>query len=168
MRKKRVELEQAVIAAARANRRANATYANEGGADNYANQIAAAYALDDAIVALDNYEAAELTGEGAPWARGSETSRTAASLAVPVQASAREQIIAFLCAVPPMAHPGYTDEQLERRLNRPHQTVSSARNWLVNNGWVRDSGERRPTRNGRMAVVWQLTPAGLAKLKEQW
>lgn len=167
MRKKRAELEQAVIAAARNLNGVRLEYGRTGEPETYDQFIAALAALGDAIVALDNYEAAELTGEGAPWARGSETSRTAASLAVPVQASAREQIIAFLAAVPPMAHPGYTDEQLERRLNRPHQTVSSARNWLVNNGWVRDSGERRPTRNGRMAVVWQLTPAGLAKLKEQ-
>jgi hypothetical protein len=40
--------------------------------------------------------------------------------------------------------------------------VSSARNWLVDAGWLRDSSHRRMTRNGRDAIVWELTDAARA------
>jgi hypothetical protein len=53
-----------------------------------------------------------------------------------------------------------TDDELEQRSGNSHQTISSARNWLVEAGWVQDSGKRRNTRSGRQAVVWELTPAG--------
>jgi hypothetical protein len=65
-----------------------------------------------------------------------------------------------------LAWPGFTDAQLEFRLNKSHQTVSSARNWLVEAGWVVDSGMRRKTLSGRKATVWMLSPAGHARLRE--
>jgi hypothetical protein len=49
---------------------------------------------------------------------------------------------------------GMTDDEMEFFLARPHQTVSSLRNGLMNDGWVVDSGLRRQTRYGNDAIVW--------------
>lgn len=154
MRTKRAELEQAVIVAARAwAHRGSPCESQEGD-------------LLDAIFALEGYDAAELTGSGARWVEGSpETSKDAAALANPAQGSVRRAIVA-LCAHTRPPEAGFTDAQLERRLNRTHQTVSSARNWLVNAGWLQDSGRRFPTPSGRMAVVWELTAAAHRQLTE--
>lgn len=125
-------------------------------------------ALRDLSLAVAEYEAvlpAPVSGADAPWAEGSDTSRQAAKLAWPVQGSARLAIVALLAGVTPSARPGYTDRQLEQRLGRPHQTVSSARNWLCEAGWVEDSGVRR-SYNNRPATVWRLTEAGHQALKE--
>lgn len=152
MRRKQIELEQAVIAAAHNLR------------DNKPGCVTE---FKDAIDALRAYEAEQVTGAEARWAEGSpETSREAAKLAWPVQKSCRLDIIALLANVPATAHPGYTDAQLEHRLKRSHQTVSSARNWLVQAGWLRDSGVRRFTPSHRKAVVWMLTDAAVRQLKE--
>lgn len=169
MRRKRVELEQAVITAARAYVKADQAMRMEE--DELGLTIAAA---DDAfkhlanvMEELDEFEVAELTGGGARWVNGSpETSRGAAGLAVPVQGSARHKIVAALSHVGRLAHPGYTDAQLEHLLGASHQTTSSARNWLVEAGWVIDSGVRRLTPSKRQAVVWMLSEAGWAKLRE--
>jgi len=163
MRKKRVELEQGVIIAARGF--LAAVLGTEQGFSRPYGQVKYRQ-LEAAVRALDLLDAADVDGSGARWNAGSETSRDAAMLAAPVQASARHAIIAALAHVPPMVEPGYTDEQLERRLGRSHQTVSSARNWLVNHGWVCDSGVKRKTRSNRDAVVWSLTPDASRQLRE--
>ena len=49
---------------------------------------------------------------------------------------------------------GLTDDQLEMKLNRSHQSVSGSRNNLVKNGLVMDSKRRRETRYGNEAIVW--------------
>lgn len=125
-------------------------------------------ALRDLSLAVEEYETHLLTidGRGARWAEGSATSREAARLAWPLQSSCRQAIIALMANVGALAAPGYTDRQLEQRLSRSHQTVSSARNWLVEAGWLEDSGIRRTT-NGRPATVWQLTARGRAALTER-
>jgi hypothetical protein len=154
VRRKRIELEQAVIAAAREFTLHRARMVGERG-------------LANAVDALNEFEAAELTGAGARWVNGSpETSRGAAGLAVPVQGTARHQIIGALSHVARMSSPGYTDAQLEHLLNRSHQTVSSARNWLVEAGWVIDSGVRRRTPSKRLAVVWMLSDDAWRKLRD--
>ena len=120
--------------------------------------------LTEAVKSLNGHAAA-MSGRGARYAgTGPETSEQSARLAGLVQRSVREQIVALLAHVPPLAAPGYTDQQLEKRLGASHQTVSSARNWLVGEGWLEDSGQRRKNPSGRMAAVWQLTPAGRAQL----
>lgn len=152
MRRKRVELEQAVLTAAR-------EWATRGSAYEFA--------LADAVQALNEYEVSEISGGGARWVEGSpETSRGAAGLAWPVQGSTRHQIVGALSHVAHMARPGYTDAQLEHLLRRSHQTVSSARNWLCEAGWVIDSGTRRLTPSKRKAIVWMLSDAAWTKLKE--
>jgi hypothetical protein len=167
VRRKRVELEQAVIACAREWRTLNAKTVTMGLVEALEYAEAFYARMEVAVDALNEYEAAELTGAGVPYAAGSDTSHLSATLCIPVQGSARHAIVGLLSNVSELARPGYTDEQLERRLHRPHQTVSSARNWLTNAGWVIDSGVRRKNASStRQAVVWQLSPAGWAKLRE--
>lgn len=98
------------------------------------------------------------------WVEGSPETSAAAALSLPNSGSVRKAIIMELA----MCHmasfldtQGLTDEEIERRLRRSHQTCSSARNWLLNAGWIIDSGYRRRTSNRRDAVVWQLSPAGV-------
>lgn len=49
---------------------------------------------------------------------------------------------------------GLTDEELEGILGKKHQTVSAARNTLMNDGLIVDSGQRRKTTSGHEAIVW--------------
>lgn len=49
---------------------------------------------------------------------------------------------------------GYTDDELETVLGKSHQSVSAARNGLMQDGLLVDSGEKRPTRYGFDAIVW--------------
>ena len=52
---------------------------------------------------------------------------------------------------------GATDDEVETALGLAHQTASARRNGLVADGWLLDSGRRRPTRSGADAIVW-VTP----------
>jgi predicted transcriptional regulator len=58
-----------------------------------------------------------------------------------------------------------TDDELEQRLNMRHQTVSSCRRLCVKKGWVVVTGNKRPTRSGRNANVWELTKEGKAQVE---
>ena len=49
---------------------------------------------------------------------------------------------------------GLTDDELEALTGRSHQSLSATRNTLMNDGLIVDSGHRRPTRYGSMAIVW--------------
>jgi hypothetical protein len=49
---------------------------------------------------------------------------------------------------------GLTNDEIEVQLVMRIQTVSARVRELVLTGWLIDSGRRRPTRSGRMAVVW--------------
>ena len=91
---------------------------------------------------------------------GSPTSENAAQLSRVIAYSTRHRIITEIRALNRLTTlVGLTDDELERRLKKPHTTVSSARNWLVNAGWLIDSGFTRTTRGGREAAVWRLTDA---------
>lgn len=57
---------------------------------------------------------------------------------------------------------GMTDDDIELRLHRSHQSVSSARHTLGADGLIEDSGRRRRTRYGRQATVW--VTVGLANV----
>ncbi len=52
---------------------------------------------------------------------------------------------------------GVTDDELELATGWRHQSVSARRRELVLLGLLADSSRRRPTRSGRMAVVWVAT-----------
>jgi hypothetical protein len=58
---------------------------------------------------------------------------------------------------------GLTDEELVERMvylfpsfNFSPSGLRSRRSELVEAGWVEDSGEKRPTRAGRPAIVWRV------------
>jgi hypothetical protein len=58
---------------------------------------------------------------------------------------------------------GMTSDEVERRLKRPHQSVSARINQLRDLGYLVDTGERRRTgveHKGRPAIVW--APSALA------
>jgi hypothetical protein len=58
-----------------------------------------------------------------------------------------------------------TDDGLEARLGRTHQSTSACRRNLVLDGLVEAvPGLKRPTRSGNLAVVWRLTAAGHEKV----
>jgi len=50
-----------------------------------------------------------------------------------------------------------TDFDLEDALGRSHQSVSAARNTLMNAGLVTDSGKTRPNARGNRCIVWVVS-----------
>lgn len=124
-------------------------------------------ALHDAVEALDEHLTPIGPDVGAYGTNSPDTSKKAAHQARLLQGSIRQRIVSEIFAeihqAPDMQ--GYTDDELERLLHAPHTTVSSARNWLVNNGWLTDSGYRRKTTSGRDAIVWKITTAAYDHLR---
>jgi hypothetical protein len=51
---------------------------------------------------------------------------------------------------------GSTDEEGMEALGMHPSTYRPRRVELMEQGWVRDSGRRRATRSGRMAIVWEV------------
>jgi hypothetical protein len=49
---------------------------------------------------------------------------------------------------------GLTDDEIERKTSRSHQSSSAARNALMNRGLLKDSGQRRKNRRGLDCIVW--------------
>lgn len=120
-------------------------------------------ALIDAIAALDAIPLPSPEAGHGRWVEGSpETSRHAAL----VRPKGTRWAIVLQLSLASREQRGLTDEELERRLKAKHTTVSAARNHLVGVGWVQDSGYRRNGSAGRPAVVWELTPAATARVRE--
>jgi hypothetical protein len=91
--------------------------------------------------------------KGAPYAKGSDTSREAAE-SLSNTGTLRALVLA---AIRLRNGRGATDQELQEALNLP-VNVQTPRRWeLVNMGLVRDSGQRRKTRSGRNATVWVTT-----------
>jgi predicted transcriptional regulator len=53
---------------------------------------------------------------------------------------------------------GLTDDEIERLTGYTHQSASSSRNSLMNDGFVYASTVRRRTRQGQKAIVWKVSP----------
>lgn len=51
-------------------------------------------------------------------------------------------------------HGGLCDHEIEALTGWLHQSASAARNSLMNDGWLTDSGKRRNTPQGNPAIVW--------------
>lgn len=49
---------------------------------------------------------------------------------------------------------GLCDHELENKTGWLHQSASAARNTLMKDGWIIDSGVRRNTPQGNPAIVW--------------
>lgn len=52
---------------------------------------------------------------------------------------------------------GLTDHEIADRLSIYLSSVNASRNSLVKDGFVQDSGARRPSGRGGMAIVWEAT-----------
>lgn len=53
---------------------------------------------------------------------------------------------------------GCTCDEYERKTGESHQSVSPLFTRLAELGHIRDSGIMRPTRSGRLAIVWEIHP----------
>jgi hypothetical protein len=80
-----------------------------------------------------------------------DTSHKAAQKALP-NSGTKKKIIYDLIVASGMF--GVCDHEIEETLGWTHQTASSSRNALMNDGWVIDSGHRRATKQGNDAIAW--------------
>lgn len=55
-------------------------------------------------------------------------------------------------------HHGLSDDGLEFYTGRSHQSVSAARNRLMERGLIKDSGRRTQTRYKNEAIIWVQVP----------
>jgi hypothetical protein len=92
-----------------------------------------------------------------------ETSRAAAVDLFPRSGNQRVQVLASIHAA---GERGRTDYELERR-GFTRSSASTRRFELQQLGWVKDSGKRRPTGTGQMAIVWVLSDEAQAVLLER-
>lgn len=91
-----------------------------------------------------------------------ETAHKAAAKAMPRSGTLRRQVYDTIAAAGPR---GATDDEIEKGLNRSHQSVSGARNTLSGDDLIRDSGLRRKTRYRNDAIAWVVTnPEAMADL----
>jgi hypothetical protein len=97
----------------------------------------------------------------APRSDAPETEREAALAVYPRTGTARRRV---LDAIALAGDRGMTDEELSLSLELRLYTAAPRRHELLEDGWVEDSQQRRPTTTGSLAVVWKLTPAGW----DQW
>lgn len=157
--RKRVELEQAVIRAAR-----------DWLSNAYNHWTSWSVPVQSsnlrvAVEALDAIPPSEITPRrGASNADGPDTQIEAGHRAMKPLHGVRLMVVDELVAEHYRDRPGMTTQALETRLRKPHTTTSSACNGLKEAGWIMDSGLRRLTAASRRAIVWTLTPAALAHL----
>jgi hypothetical protein len=85
--------------------------------------------------------------------KATNTQKAAAKSIYPKSGTIQRQILELITE-----KNGLTDEELERILNMKHQSVSAARNVLMNKGWVINSGKTRRNLNGNYAIVWIPNP----------
>jgi len=88
---------------------------------------------------------------GAPYVKGSSTSKAAAVAVVPKLSRLRRIVLDAIIA---SGHYGCTDDDLEQTTGLPHQTVSARRKDLVDMLLVEDSGRQRSTQHNALATVW--------------
>ncbi len=162
MRRKRVELEAAIVLAAQNYIVELESTDLDHGAET--RELEARFDLRDAVKALNAYLPLEPAARGA-WVEGSPETSVQAALTAP-RGQLGKRVLAHIRVAHYHGGVGSTDDALEAALHRSHQSVSSARNGLCMGGWLMDSGQRRKTRTGRDAVVWTLTPSALTKIEQ--
>jgi hypothetical protein len=84
--------------------------------------------------------------------RGSSTRVEAAKAIEPVAGRLRKVVLTWLVE---RGAQGGTDEEMQAALDMAANTQRPRRIELTAAGRVKDSGQTRPTRSGRKAVVWQ-------------
>ena len=96
----------------------------------------------------------ELFRNSAPYVDGSSTSYLTAQQISAYSPNLRTRVLAFLMR---RGGHGATDEEIQDALDMNPSTERPRRVELVDAGFVRDSGETRPTHSGNGAVVWEAT-----------
>jgi predicted ArsR family transcriptional regulator len=92
----------------------------------------------------------------APWSRLGTSQMAAADIEEHLNRLEEEVLLAVLLLG------GATCDEVEVVLEMRHQTASARLNQLEHREYVMDSGVRRATRSGRMAMVYRLTTIGRA------
>lgn len=80
------------------------------------------------------------------------TAKIAAANVLPRTGSKRRQVFDWI-----VKRQGLTDDEIEYVTGWSHQSVSAARNTLMQDGLIEDSGLRRETKHGYDAIVWRAT-----------
>lgn len=80
-----------------------------------------------------------------------DTSRAAARAKEPRSGTQKRMIYDLISE-----HNGLTDDEIEIMTGLTHQSASSSRNALMNDGFVIKTDERRRTRQGEKAIVWRV------------
>lgn len=95
-----------------------------------------------------------------PWPRARQsdpaTSHQAARDATPNAGTHRARALAALRAAGPR---GLTDFELADRLGLQQTSAGKRRGELRDQGWVVDSGQKRPAPSGSSAIVWKAVGA---------
>jgi hypothetical protein len=83
--------------------------------------------------------------------RSPKTSQIAAERLLPRTGTKRKTVFELIQAAGSV---GLCDHEIEDLTGWLHQSASSIRNGLMNDGWIKDSGKRRKTPQGNGAIVW--------------
>ena len=87
----------------------------------------------------------------APYQRHSPTSKAAAEQIEPTAGTLRRMVLEAIREKPS------TDHELQEALGLEGSTERPRRREVQQAGLIEDSGDRRPTPSGRLAVVWRAT-----------
>ena len=82
------------------------------------------------------------------------TSRDAAKSVLPRTGTKRARVFDLIAGA---GERGLCDHEIESLTGWLHQSASSIRNSLMNDGWIQDSGLRRKTPQGNGAIAWVKT-----------
>ena len=85
--------------------------------------------------------------------RNPKTSHDAGARKLPRSGTQRRVIYDLIATMGPLC-----DHELEVLTHGLHQSVSSTRNSLMNDGWIIDSTVRRRTPQGNFAIAWKINP----------
>lgn len=116
--------------------------------------------------AWDAFDVVRRDLDGDRAASGRRTSIATAKTALPLAGSTRRRVLESVCAQWRMYGIGMTGSELEGRLRKSHQTVSSAVNYLEARGWLKDSGRTKPTSLNRPAIVFVPSDLALRQIAE--
>lgn len=84
---------------------------------------------------------------------GAPTSKAAALAVAPRTGTQRRRVLDAIATRPS------TDEEIQAALRMSGNTERPRRVELVEGGWIRDSGARRPSLSGQESIVWELARA---------
>lgn len=96
-----------------------------------------------------------------PGPAATATSARSAARTLPGKGTQRRRVLDALLDAVDHRRTGLTDDELETILGLRHEAASAARNSLMRDGWVVDSGQLRRTRRGHDAIIWTPTPASV-------